>query len=83
MAKVIQRASREFASAQYALGAANVLGAPVPTTVPTLGAKVCSFVCAKLSSFWGWSFCSSALATWLVGLVGFLVIGEVVIRIVS
>jgi hypothetical protein len=83
MAKIAERTSKEFLAAQSTIGVANTLGAQIPSTVPAMGAKICSAVCAKLSGLWSWCFCSSLLLTWVVGGLAFLVIGEIVLRVLA
>lgn len=49
-------------------------GAHIPGTIPGIGAKICSFLCAKLSS--AVCFCTSGLAVWVIGMAAVLVIGH-------
>lgn len=83
MTKAAQRTTQDFFAAQSAVGGLNTLGAQIPATVPAMGAKICSAVCAKLSGFWSWCFCSSLILPWVVGAFAFLVIGEVVLRVMA
>jgi hypothetical protein len=81
--KSIPTPVREILAAKGAFEAANVAGANVPTTIPTMGKAVCSWLCGKLSSFWGWCFCASSVAIYVLGAVVFMVVGTVVLQIAS
>jgi hypothetical protein len=58
-----QGAVRQFLGAEEPIGAANALGASIPATVSAMRKAVCSFMWGELSSFWGWCFCASTVAT--------------------
>jgi hypothetical protein len=74
---------REIMATKGALEVADTLGVHVPTTIPTMGKAACSWICGKLSSFWGWCFCSSAVASYALGLAIFVVAGAVILQIAS
>jgi len=80
MATKAVRPIQQFAAAAEGIGVANALGMNIPATAPAMGKAICSFICGKLSSFWGWCFCASTVVTWVVGVAAFLVIGEVLLH---
>lgn len=80
MAKRVPPLARQVLAAEEGITVANALGANIPTTAPAMGKVICSAVCSKLSSFWGWCFCASTVATWIIGAAALIVIGEVLLR---
>jgi len=83
MATKAVRPIQQFAAAAEGIGVANALGMNIPATAPAMGKAICSFICGKLSSFWGWCFCSSAVSSYALGLAIFVVAGAVILQIAS
>jgi hypothetical protein len=75
IAKAVKRVVNSLSYAADALGIANLCGAEIPESAPAIGAKVCSFISAKMSA--ALSICSSPLALWVLGLALAFVAGEI------
>lgn len=78
---VLKRIVTNLSNAADALGIANLFGAEIPESVPAIGAKVCSFISAKMSAVL--CLCSSSAALWILGLGLAFIAGEIITRAVG
>ena len=83
MAKKLPKPVPEILAAKGVFEFANAAGVTVPVTIPSMGKAVCSWLCGKLVSFWGWCFCSPPIASYVVGLIVFIVVGTIVLQVAS
>lgn len=81
--KSVPTPAREILATHGALELAYTAGVNVPTTIPAMGKAACSWICGKLSSFWGWCFCASPVASYILGLAIFVVAGAVILQIAA